>query len=104
MIATAGSLDTSSYPEPAQSVPRMLYDRVAATPHAEAYQFPSGDVWRSVSWAQAMETIRTLAAGLLALGIQPEQRVGIASSTRIEWIYADLAVMCAGGATTAVYP
>ncbi len=104
MIATAGSLDTSSYPEPAQSVPRMLYDRVAATPHAEAYQFPSGDGWTSVSWTQAMETIRTMAAGLLALGIQPEQRVGIASSTRIEWIYADLAVMCAGGATTAVYP
>ena len=42
--------------------------------------------------------------GLLSLGIQPEQRVGIASSTRYEWILADLAVMCAGGATTTVYP
>jgi long-chain acyl-CoA synthetase len=41
---------------------------------------------------------------LLALGIQPEERVAIASSTRIEWILADLAVMCAGGATTTVYP
>jgi long-chain acyl-CoA synthetase len=30
--------------------------------------------------------------------------VGIASSTRYEWILADLAVMCAGGATTTVYP
>ena len=37
-----------------------------------------------------------MAAGLLALGIQPEQRVAIASATRIEWLYADLAIMCAG--------
>ena len=46
----------------------------------------------------------TLAAGLLALGLEPEQRVGIASSTRVEWILADLAILCAGGATTTVYP
>ncbi len=37
-------------------------------------------------------------------GIEPEQRVGIASGTRYEWILADLAIMCAGGATTTVYP
>ncbi|NLJ55094.1 MAG: AMP-binding protein, partial [Intrasporangiaceae bacterium] len=104
MIATIGSTDASNYPEPAQSVARMLYDRVASTPHGEAYRFPSGAGWTSVTWAQAMETVRTLAAGLLALGIEPEQRVGIASNTRIEWLYADLAVMCAGAATTAVYP
>ncbi len=36
--------------------------------------------------------------------MEPEQRVGIASGTRVEWILADLAVMCAGGATTTVYP
>ncbi|HEU4546486.1 MAG TPA: long-chain fatty acid--CoA ligase, partial [Microlunatus sp.] len=38
------------------------------------------------------------------LGIRPEQRVAIASGTRVEWLQADLAIMCAGGATTAIYP
>ena len=103
-MTTMGSTDTSTYPQPASSVPRMFYDRVAATPHTEAFRFPAGDAWTSVTWAQAMETVKTLAAGLLALGIQPEQRVAIASNTRVEWLYADLAVMCAGAATTAVYP
>ncbi|HEX8781010.1 MAG TPA: AMP-dependent synthetase/ligase, partial [Nocardioides sp.] len=37
-------------------------------------------------------------------GIEPQQRVGIASGTRVEWILADLAIMCAGAATTTVYP
>ena len=45
-----------------------------------------------------------IAAGLLSLGLEPEQRVGIAARHPVEWILADLAVMCAGGATTTVYP
>ncbi|WP_395659931.1 AMP-dependent synthetase/ligase [Nocardioides sp.] len=86
------------------SVPRMLFDRIAATPDTEAYRFPAGDRWQSVTWAETGEIVRTLAAGLLALGIRPEERVAIASGTRIEWLYADLAIACAGAATTTVYP
>ena len=101
---TSGSTDPGSYATPAPSVARMFYDRVAATPHAEAFRHPAAGGWASVTWAQTEETVRTMAAGLLALGILPEQRVAIASATRIEWLYADLAIMCAGAATTAVYP
>src|SRR5664279_5544989 len=103
-FTSTGYTDTGSYPMPAQSVARMFYDRVAATPHSEAFRFPTDTGWASVTWAQAAETVKTMAAGLLALGIQPEQRVAVASATRVEWLYADLAIMCAGGATTAVYP
>ena len=101
---TSGSTDPGSYATPAPSVARMFYDRVAATPHAEAFRHPAAGGWASVTWAQTEETVRTMAAGLLALGILPEQRVAVASATRIEWLYADLAIMCAGAATTAVYP
>jgi long-chain acyl-CoA synthetase len=101
---TAGSTDTSSYPPPAPSVARMFYDRAAASPGSEAFRFPTESGWTSVTWSQAADTVKTMAAGLLALGIQPEQRVAIASTTRIEWLYADLAIMCAGAATTALYP
>ena len=104
MITTSGSRDTSSYSTPAVSVARLFYDRVAATPDSEAFRFPTDRGWESVTWAQTQETVKATAAGLLALGIRPEQRVAIVSGTRIEWLYADLAVMCAGAATTAVYP
>src|SRR5690606_32089820 len=53
---------------------------------------------------EAGEHVDKLAAGLLALGIESQQRVGIAAGTRYEWILADLAIMCAGAATTTVYP
>ena len=101
---TTGSTDQGGYPAPAVSVPAMFRHRLAVDPDAEAYRFPAGDGWASVTWRQAGETVRTIAAGLLALGIRPEERVAIASATRVEWVYADLAIMCAGAATTAVYP
>jgi long-chain acyl-CoA synthetase len=78
--------------------------RVDESASREAFRYPDGDGWTSVTWQQAGEEVERLAGGLLALGLEQEQRVGIASSTRYEWILADLAVMCAGGATTTVYP
>jgi long-chain acyl-CoA synthetase len=88
----------------APSVARLFFDRVTATPHAEAFRYPYDDGWASVTWEQVGERVRHIAAGLIALGIMPEDRVAIASSTRYEWILVDFAVMCAGAATTTVYP
>ncbi|MBN9620004.1 MAG: AMP-binding protein [Actinobacteria bacterium] len=82
----------------------QLLDRVEASGNREAFRYPRGDQWQSVSWQAVGDRVRELAAGLLSLGLLPEQRVGIISSTRYEWIVADLAVMCAAGATTTVYP
>ncbi|MEU9972809.1 AMP-dependent synthetase/ligase [Streptomyces sp. NPDC051014] len=93
------------------SVAALFLERVAATPDAEAYRYPvlaaSGqgpDEWKSLTWAQAAERVYAIAAGLIELGIEPEQRVALASSTRVEWILADLGILCAGAATTTVYP
>ena len=97
-------METTDVTVQAPTVARMFYDRVAATPDAEAYRFPQDEGWSSVTWEQAKDRVSVLAAGLLALGLEHEDRVAIASSTRIEWIYADLAITCAGGATTTVYP
>ncbi|MEU8553734.1 AMP-dependent synthetase/ligase [Streptomyces anthocyanicus] len=93
------------------SVAGLFLERVAATPDAEAYRYPvppaageGPDDWKSLTWAQAAERVYAIAAGLVELGVQPEQRVALASSTRLEWILADLGIMCAGAATTTVYP
>ncbi|PBC63822.1 long-chain fatty acid--CoA ligase [Streptomyces sp. Tue6028] len=93
------------------SVAALFLERVAATPDAEAYRYPvppasgeGADDWKSLSWGQAAERVFAIAAGLIELGVQPEQRVALASSTRVEWILADLGILCAGAATTTIYP
>lgn len=84
------------------SVASLFLERVAATPDAEAYRYPvlaaayqGPDTWKSLTWAQAAERVHAIAAGLIELGVQPEQRVALAASTRLEWILVDLGIMCA---------
>jgi long-chain acyl-CoA synthetase len=87
-----------------ESIPALFIDRTTQTPDKEAYRYPVGDDWKSMTWAEAAERVRNIAGGLMSLGIESEQRVGIISSTRLEWILADLGVLCAAGAVTTVYP
>jgi long-chain acyl-CoA synthetase len=93
------------------SVATLFLERVAATPDAEAYRYPvppaggeGPDGWNSLTWAQAAERVYAVAAGLADLGVRPEERVAIAAETSVDWILSDLGVLCAGAATTTVYP
>lgn len=87
----------------APNLAALFADRVQATSDKEAFRYLDQGEWVSVTWRDTATRVESLAAGLLALGIEPEQRVGIASSTRYEWILADLAIMSAGAAPTTVY-
>ena len=99
------TIDPSFVDHMVANVALQFLDRVDRSPRSEAFRYPDGravgvgDLGRGGGAGR-----RGCAAGLLALGLEPEQRVGIASGTRYEWILADLAVMCAAGATTTVYP
>ncbi|GHI48542.1 AMP-dependent synthetase/ligase [Streptomyces albidoflavus] len=92
------------------SVATLFLERVEATPDGEAYRYPvpsaqeGPDDWKSLSWQQAATRVFATAAGLIELGVDAEQRVALASATRVEWILADLGILCAGAATTTVYP
>ncbi|MFF9727863.1 AMP-dependent synthetase/ligase [Streptomyces albidoflavus] len=92
------------------SVATLFLERVEATPDGEAYRYPvpsaqeGPDDWKSLSWQQAATRVFAIAAGLIELGVDAEQRVALASATRVEWILADLGILCAGAATTTVYP
>ncbi|NUT33787.1 MAG: long-chain fatty acid--CoA ligase [Hamadaea sp.] len=83
----------------------MFLQRVAATPEKQAFGGPGPDgeaVW--ITWAEVGEQAKKIAAGLTTLGVGHEDRVAIIATTRVEWILADLGIMCAGAATTTVYP
>lgn len=90
---------------PYRSIPQLLRHRVADSPDRRALGFPTPDeevAW--LTWSEVDQRVTALAAGLARLGVGPGDRVAILANTRVEWILADFAVMCAGGVTTAVYP
>jgi long-chain acyl-CoA synthetase len=86
------------------SVGAALLEQVKASGEREAFRHLQGGRWVSMSWTETKDAAFEVAAGLLEIGVQLEDRVAIASGTRIEWVLADLAIMSAGAATTTVYP
>ncbi len=88
----------------APSIAALFRDRVSKSASSEAFQYFEGKQLAHVTWGQVKDRVYAMAAGLMSLGIELEDRVAIASHTRYEWALADLAIMCAGGATTTVYP
>jgi long-chain acyl-CoA synthetase len=85
-------------------VGELFLDRVGRTPDALAFSHPEGSGWRKLTWADTEARVRGISSGLRALGLQAEEVVAILAGTRIEWVLADLAVLCAGGATSTIYP
>ncbi|MCG2839822.1 AMP-dependent synthetase/ligase [Sandaracinobacter sp. RS1-74] len=59
--------------------------------------------WRSISWAEAAETVATIAAALQDQGMKPGSRVMLVSENRPEFCLWDLGIMAAGGITVPTY-
>ncbi len=60
--------------------------------------------WTPVTWRDFAQQVRELAAGFIAAGIEPGDRVALMSRTRFEWTLLDYAILTAGGVTVPIYP
>ncbi len=62
-----------------------------------------GGGWLPVTHAQLAEQVTGLAAGLMAWGLAPGDRVAIFAGTSFEWMVCDFALWTAGGVTVPIY-
>ncbi len=61
-------------------------------------------IWRAWTWNETANAVREIAGGLMALDFQPRETAAILANTVVEWVLADLAVLCAGGVSNGIYP
>ena len=61
-------------------------------------------IWNRYSWNHYYETARSVALGLLSLGLKPGDRVAIAGEDTPEWFYADLGTQMIGAIAVGIYP
>lgn len=87
-----------------QNVAQLFHSRVKQTPNNEAFRYPEGSGWASLTWQQTRDRVQDISGGLLSLGLQPEERCAILAGTSVNWVLADFGTLCAGGATTTIYP
>jgi long-chain acyl-CoA synthetase len=78
-------------------------DRVAKSGDRPAFRYKSGAAWVDLTWKQADAQVRDLAAGLISIGIRPQDRVCLLGQTRLEWMLADVGTLLAGAAVVPIY-
>jgi len=81
----------------------VVYDHERTDPGFAIYQRLVDGNWVDVTCAQAAAQIRSAAQGLIALGVQPGDRVAIFSATRFEWAILDMAILSVGALTVPIY-
>jgi long-chain acyl-CoA synthetase len=110
----AGSAQSTSAPDTtslrstlqnaAITIPQLL--RMRAELHGDKLALREKDfgIWNRYSWNHYYETARSVALGLLSLGLKPGDRVAIAGEDTPEWFYADLGTQMIGAVAVGIYP
>lgn len=86
------------------TLPQQLWNNARAHGDAPAIREKHLGIWQEVSWNSYLQHVRLFTLGLIALGLERGESVGIQAENCQEWLYSDLAVQCAGAIVTTIYP
>lgn len=73
-------------------------------PQSAAVAGRANGVWETYSTAQVIEITDSIALGLLALGLQKGDCIGLISENSVEWAFADHGIQKMGGIVIPLYP
>ncbi len=86
-----------------RSVYALFRETAMSRPQAVAARHKVDGRWRDVTWGEIATVVEHVAAGLMRLGVEAGDRVGILANSRLEWCLADLGIMGAAAATVPIY-
>jgi long-chain acyl-CoA synthetase len=99
---------TTTLEPPAPSTTTTIATRVRdwaeRVPDQVAMREKNFGIWEEVTWAQYWDVVQDVAHGLLALGVEPGDRVAIHSENRREWLYSDIGIVATRAITMGLYP
>ncbi|MCW2631137.1 MAG: Long-chain-fatty-acid--CoA ligase FadD15 [Pseudonocardia sp.] len=86
-----------------ENLSTAVYDNAERHGDAMAFRRKVGSEWIDVTAREFADHVTRLAAGLIAAGVAPGDRVGVLSRTRYEWTLIDYAIVTAGAITVPIY-
>jgi long-chain acyl-CoA synthetase len=86
------------------TIATRVRDRAVETPNVIALREKDLGLWQQVSWSQYWHTAELVGHALIALGIEPGDRVAIHSENRREWLYTDVGAVAVRAVTVGLYP
>ena len=87
----------------AETTPGVFQQTAARRPNRVAMRQKTLGLWQDISWQTYFDQVRRLGSALIGLGLEPGDRVGIIGDNCPEWVWADVAVQCAGGVAVGIY-
>jgi long-chain acyl-CoA synthetase len=90
--------------ESVSTFPELFFQQVQRKKDDIALRHKEFGIWKRISWTEYGRQVKEVVAGLMALGLEPGDRVAILGDNRPEWLVCHLAAMTAGGVTCGVYP
>ncbi|WP_159637445.1 AMP-dependent synthetase/ligase [Sphingobacterium composti Ten et al. 2007 non Yoo et al. 2007] len=88
--------------------PTRIFDLVNYRKHtyptSAIFSYKKNNKWIEISNTDFQNKIDEISKGLIALGVQPDDKIGIVSENRIEWSLLDLAIQQIGAIVVALYP
>lgn len=86
------------------TLPQLLRIRAQQHPDTLAIREKEFGIWNRYTWQHYNDTARSVAFGLLSLGVRRGDRIAIASENNPEWFYSDLGAEMMGASVVGVYP
>jgi long-chain acyl-CoA synthetase len=87
-----------------QSILDLVHEQVSQRGDATATLVKRDGQYRPTTWTQLWADAEQAARALIAVGIEPGDRVNIVSNSRYEWVTLDLGILAAGAVTVPIYP
>lgn len=82
----------------------LLYQYHSKFPKADCLSKKENGKWISYSTQDFVDYSENLAYGLLALGVQREDKIAIIANNRPEWNFADMGIQMSGAVSIPIYP
>jgi len=79
-------------------------DWAAREPDGVAMREKHLGVWEEMSWAEYWDAVHTVGHALIALGVEPGDRVAVHAENRREWLISDVAIVAIRAMTVGLYP
>jgi long-chain acyl-CoA synthetase len=88
--------------------PTRVFDLVNYRQHtypiSAIFSHKENNRWKEISNLDFQKKVDEISKGLIALGVQPDDKIGIVSENRIEWSLIDFAIQQIGAVVVALYP
>ena len=87
-----------------ETIIHIFWERVERSPDRASVLQKVNGKYKTINWRECGSIVEHIAAALLEKGVDTDSKVAIASSSRAEWTWADVAILSASAVTVPIYP